>query len=89
MLAIYAVFYTLLSGNADSKDHGTGVFFFSARLFSFHYYSHYKHKEHYEHGAQVPSINRKRLKKNLELNIVRRGGQQQEARSVGKKLIIR
>lgn len=82
-------YFTLLSGNADSKDHGTRVFFFSAHLLPFHYYSHYEYEAHYEHEAQVPSMNRKWLKENLELNIVRRGGQQHETGSAGKKLIIR
>jgi len=72
-LFIYALFYTLLSGNADSKDHSTGIFFFSARLLVSHYYSHYEHEEHDEHDAQIPSIRCKWLEENLQLDFVRRG----------------
>lgn len=51
------LFYTLLSGNADSKNHGTRVILLSACLLASHYYSHYEHEGHYEYGAQVPSLN--------------------------------
>lgn len=75
MSLIYALFYTLLSGNADSKNHGIGVFlcwsFFCAHLLVSYYYSHYKHEEHDKHGAQIPSIKRKWLKENLELDFIR------------------